>query len=838
MNLSQYKLNITEKQLLSHGLQFIPAPKKIDRNAIIDGATEFSLRTRRQFFFNKKNKLHKQLPFLPPSDWEPPHGAIPKEVHDFLNQTIKEAKEMDLPTPTTNLPDNQQRSLTKLSKDLSIVIKQADKGSAIVIMDRTNYIKEADRQLSNPTFYKEIPQPIFKETAKTFARILKELENLYGEVGGKNQDGICGINEKQCQFLMPPCEDHTRQRIFYLLPKIHKDPAKWPTPNLIPPGRPIVSDCSSEGYNIAAFIDYFLQPIACSHKAYLKDTNHFLEMIKSTEATPNCLIVTADVDAMYTNIDHQQGLASIRKALEKNPPTTDNPRIPDEYLLQLLEISLTQNDFHFNGKTYLQIKGTSMGKKFAPAYANIFMAEWEEKILSEVPTKPEIWKRFLDDCFLIWLASREELTDFFNILNNDNPSIKLKYEVSDTHVEFLDTTVFKGDDIETTHRLSTKLFRKPTDTMELLHKESFHPPHTFAGIIKSQVLRYNRICTNKKDFDDSCTELFKALAPRGYTRTFLDGIKKKTLKEIQEPKSKGLSRSPFNVYLSPPDKTHESKPCGSNRCEACPHITTTTTFTSTATKTTYPLHHSLDCSSTDVVYLITCTRCQQQYVGETSQELRQRLHKYRNRIERTEPTFDLTMVEEHFRPENNHNGMEDISIIPIAQRPNLTRNHNYGMFLRQSMEEFWIEILQTKEPQGLNTKFRGQSSILPLVTPFSETTRSWANSSLRKWRQQIRPVFRHILPNRTLAAFRRNRNLRDRLCSSALPRYLFQITAQELQEQLEQELTEQNIETLNDLLMENEEEDECELELTNLTEQNIEILSELLMENEPMDSSA
>lgn len=37
----------------------------------------------------------------------------------------------------------------------------------------------------------------------------------------------------------------------------------------------------------------------------------------------------------------------------------------------------------FNGKNYLQIKGTAMGKKFAPAYANIFMANWEKEVLCQ-----------------------------------------------------------------------------------------------------------------------------------------------------------------------------------------------------------------------------------------------------------------------------------------------------------------------------------------------------------------------------------------------------------------------------------------------------------------------
>jgi len=60
--------------------------------------------------------------------------------------------------------------------------------------------------------------------------------------------------------------------------------------------------------------------------------------------------------------------------MEKCPDS----KIPDEYILKLLEINLTKNDFEFDSKFYLQDKGTAMDKKFAPSYANIFMADWEE----------------------------------------------------------------------------------------------------------------------------------------------------------------------------------------------------------------------------------------------------------------------------------------------------------------------------------------------------------------------------------------------------------------------------------------------------------------------------
>ena len=77
-----------------------------------------------------------------------------------------------------------------------------------------------------------------------------------------------------------------------------------------------------------------------------------------------------DVESMYTNIDHESGLAAVKKAFENNP----DPTRPDQHILDLLELSLKNNDFQFNGETFLQTKGTAMGKKYAPSYANIFMA--------------------------------------------------------------------------------------------------------------------------------------------------------------------------------------------------------------------------------------------------------------------------------------------------------------------------------------------------------------------------------------------------------------------------------------------------------------------------------
>jgi len=46
------------------------------------------------------------------------------------------------------------------------------------------------------------------------------------------------------------------------------------------------------------------------------------------------------------------------------------------------------------------------------AFANIVMAKVETEILDQRALKPLVWKRFIDDIFSLWDATREEITQF------------------------------------------------------------------------------------------------------------------------------------------------------------------------------------------------------------------------------------------------------------------------------------------------------------------------------------------------------------------------------------------------------------------------------------------
>ena len=116
-----------------------------------------------------------------------------------------------------------------------------------------------------------------------------------------------------------------------------------------------------------------------------------------------------------------------------------------QVITSLLELILKLNNFTFNDKFYLQTMGCAMGTKCAPAYANLFMGQFEEKLLLPIIGHlSKMYLRFIDDIFILWSGSEDQLKEFISLINSLHPSIKsdfkraFYFEIRDLdHIEFL-----------------------------------------------------------------------------------------------------------------------------------------------------------------------------------------------------------------------------------------------------------------------------------------------------------------------------------------------------------------------------------------------------------------
>ena len=129
-----------------------------------------------------------------------------------------------------------------------------------------------------------------------------------------------------------------------------------------------------------------------------------------------------------------------------------------------------------------------MGTKMAPSYTNLFVTKFEEKYVHTYPLQPKLWKRFIDDIFLIWPHGMDSLLKLIDHLNIVHPTIKFTSDISDTEISFLVLTIHIRDS-----KLYTRLYTKITDRYMYLNYSSEHPMSLKRSIPYSQFLRLKSI---------------------------------------------------------------------------------------------------------------------------------------------------------------------------------------------------------------------------------------------------------------------------------------------------------------------------------------------------------
>lgn len=77
-----------------------------------------------------------------------------------------------------------------------------------------------------------------------------------------------------------------------------------------------------------------------------------------------------DVVNLYTNITTTLRLNILDFWIEKYRNKIDH-HFTEEFVLAATEVALNDNVFTFNGKYFVQVKGTVMGTKMTPTYATL-----------------------------------------------------------------------------------------------------------------------------------------------------------------------------------------------------------------------------------------------------------------------------------------------------------------------------------------------------------------------------------------------------------------------------------------------------------------------------------
>ena len=265
----------------------------------------------------------------------------------------------------SNISKEEWRAIKELRTDKEHLILTAEKGVALVVMDKKDYIQKMNQLLDDNNTYRTLKMDLTNRQKNRLINILRSM---------KTEGRL---------------EDHTYKKMYptgasspklYGLPKIQKKYI---------PLRPIVSSQGSVTYGVAKELARILKPLTGNTIHQVNNSKEFAEDIKKIKLEEGECIISCDVAALFTSIPVKSALEVIKKKLEQNTEPHQRTTMSIQNILDLLEFCLCNTYFLFQGQYYEQNQGAAMGSPVSPIVTNWYMDVFEDRALTTAVNPPD-----------------------------------------------------------------------------------------------------------------------------------------------------------------------------------------------------------------------------------------------------------------------------------------------------------------------------------------------------------------------------------------------------------------------------------------------------------------
>ena len=219
-----------------------------------------------------------------------------------------------------------------------------------------------------------------------------------------------------------------------------------------------------------------------------------MEHLKGITLGPDEILVSYDVRALFPSVPIKPALEVMEKLLKEDPDLQKRTTMSTKHIKDLLEFCLRSTYFTHGGKFYEQVEGAAMGSPFSPIVADLYMENFEMRALQSSPNPPLLWKRFVDDTFVILKKAHKE--EFLTHINSVDNNIQFTSEEPgpEGSLPFLDILITPDEE----GRLETTIYRKPTNTDQYLQWDSHHPISSKYSVVGTLYYRAKTICSNNQ----------------------------------------------------------------------------------------------------------------------------------------------------------------------------------------------------------------------------------------------------------------------------------------------------------------------------------------------------
>ena len=108
-------------------------------------------------------------------------------VEFYLSRLEEEILSLDKKISYSNLTKGERNALHSLRDDTSIIIKEADKGTGVVVRDREDYLAEAKKQLDDKEVYQELRGGVEGPLEKIIKKVTRKFRNR-GDISHETLD--------------------------------------------------------------------------------------------------------------------------------------------------------------------------------------------------------------------------------------------------------------------------------------------------------------------------------------------------------------------------------------------------------------------------------------------------------------------------------------------------------------------------------------------------------------------------------------------------------------------------------------------------------------------------
>ena len=314
--------------------------------------------------------------------------------------------------------------------------------------------------------------------------------------------------------------------------------------------------------------------------------------------------------------------------------------------MALLEISLETHFKTLDGKIWTQTDGCPIGKSISGEIAEIYMDWFEENYVFTKQNDFQIifWKRMRDDVFLIWKKGdadlnkqmgSDDLERFLWKLNGYENRIQFTLErEKEVILPFVDMMIKRGKD-----SFTTKVYRKESHPQKYNHWRSNHSSAVLIGVMKGLIHRAHLLCDLKEDLLDELNLLRDVFISNGYpakivNRTINESWAIELQKELMEAAQKdsnGETYQFYNVLHAPYIQGFSEKLQKDLKKLGIGFVMKKGETLKTKLCKLKPNTEKED--KKDVDYILSCQTCQMKYIGETSQQFKNRKYQHQKDVQ-------------------------------------------------------------------------------------------------------------------------------------------------------------------------------------------------------------